>query len=201
MLVDLAEFVHPVYEQLRNVVPDSALLSLNAESLRNLAANGRNEFAALSKALELWIAKWHLNADWIRSTALATLFNWTGRVIDGKQLRFGVAPYSAADPLKPDEQFFSFSDYGWRITSETKSAFMARVRAEFEEILGGYVTRIENRVEKEGWKNTPEIRKTEKDPDPFRHFEWLVRSQCQGWTKAKIAREYRFGNPRNAKSV
>jgi len=99
------------------------------------------------------------------------------------------------------EQAFSFSDFGWRIANETRKAFVQRVRAEFNSNLAGYVRRVERRAEDAGWTKTPEIRKSRKDSDPFRHFEWLVRWQCQGWTSTEIAKEYSLGNPRKAKST
>jgi hypothetical protein len=201
VLVDLAESVRPAYEQLRSTIEEAELLSLNSEALRKRAESDRNEFATLLKSLDEWLEGQHLNADWVRDTALATLFGWTGRVIQGHQLRFGSPPYSAVNPLRPDELLFSFSDYGWTVTNETRNRFVARVRAEFESTLAGYISRIEDRLEEQGWKKTPEIRKAENDSDSFRHFEWLVRWQCQGWTTTQIAKKYGLGNQRKAISA
>jgi hypothetical protein len=201
VLVDLAESVRPNYERVRNVMDQSELLSLDAEILRNLAKNGRNEFASLLTVLEAWIERHSLDAEWVRNMAFRTLFHWTGRnvVVQGRPLRF-MAPVSATNS-QMIEVPFSFSDFGWRTANETRKAFVQRVRAEFNSNLAGYVRRVERRAVDAGWTKTPEIRKSGKDSDPFRHFEWLVRWQCQGWTTTKIAKEYGLGNARKAKST
>jgi hypothetical protein len=201
VLVDLAESVRPNYERVRTTMDQSKLLSLDAETLRNLAKNDRNEFASLLASLEAWTERHSLNADWVRNMVLRTLFHWTGRnvVVQGQPLQFS-APTPAKNSLMA-ELPFSFSDYGWRITDETRNAFVARVTAEFNSHLAGYVRRVESRAEEAGWKRTPQIRKSGKDSDAFRHFEWLVRWQCQGWTTTKIARQYGPGNSRKGKSA
>ena len=132
---------------------------------------------------------------------LRTLFHWTGRIVasHGAQLRFS-API-LANLVTVEEVPFSFSDFGWIITNETKKAFVARTKAHFNSHLTGYVTRLKRRAEEAGWKKTPAIRKSGKHPDSFRHFEWLVRWQCQGWTTTQIAKKYGLGNPRKAKSA
>ncbi|MGZ3436457.1 MAG: hypothetical protein ACXU9O_09330, partial [Gemmatimonadaceae bacterium] len=56
VLRDLAESVRPAYERLRIEIGDAELLSLNAETLRNLAKHGRNDFGSLLERLEDWIA-------------------------------------------------------------------------------------------------------------------------------------------------
>lgn len=201
VLVDLAESVRPNYERVRTTMDQSELLSLDAETLRNLAKNDRNEFASLLAALEAWIEKHSLDADWVRNMVLRTLFHWTGRivVVRGQPLQF-----AAPIPVRNSaivEMPFSFSASGWKITNQTRKAFVERVRAEFDSYLAGYVRRVESRAEEAGWKRTPGIRKTGEDSDPFRHFEWLVRWQCQGWTTTEIAKEYGLGNPRKPKSA
>lgn len=201
VLVDLAESVRPNYERVRSIIDQAEPLSLDAEILRHLAKNGRDEFAPLLAALEGWIERHSLNAEWVRNMALRTLFHWTGKivVVQGQPLRF-MAPISANNS-EIIEQPFSFSDYGWRITNETRTTFIARITAEFNSYLGGYLSRVESRAEGAGWTRTPQIRKSEKDSDLFRHFEWLVRWQCQGWTTTEIAKEYGLGNPRKPKSA
>ena len=193
--------MRPNYERVRTIIDQSELLSLDAETLRHLAKNGRNEFASLLAALEAWIERHSLDADWVRNMVLQTLFHWTGRnvVVQGQSLRF-MAPISANNS-EMIEQPFSFSDFGWRITNETRKGFVERVTEEFNSYLKGYVHRTKRRAEEAGWMKTPEIRKSEKNSDPFRHFEWLVRWQCQGWTTTKIAKEYGLGNARKAKST
>ena len=79
VLVDLAKSVRPNYERVRTILDQSELLSLDAETLRNLAKNGRNDFASLQAALEAWIESHILDAIWVRNMVLRTLFHWTGR--------------------------------------------------------------------------------------------------------------------------
>lgn len=201
VLVDLVESVRPAYEQLRTVVPESDLISLNSGALRTLAETRRNEFAPVLVALDTWTERWHLDADWARDMALTTLFGWTGTVIRGNQLKFAWPSISAANPLKPEEQLFSFSDYGWIVTRETRNEFVARIRAEFEFKLAGYVKRVDSKAKNAGWKKTPEIRQSAKGADLFRHFEWLVRWQVQKWTTTQIAAKYGIGNRRKKKSA
>ncbi|MEX2109079.1 MAG: hypothetical protein WD802_00550 [Gemmatimonadaceae bacterium] len=199
VLVDLAESVRPNYEGVRTLMDESELLSLDAKTLRSRAKNARNEFAALLASLEAWIEKHSLDADWVRNMVLRTLFHWTGRdVVGGPPLRF-TAPISAKK-AEMIPQPFLFSDFGWKITNETRKAFGQRIKAEFNSSLAGYLTRVEQSAEKAGWTKTPEIRKSGKDSDSFRHFEWLVRWQCQNWTTVKIAKKYGRGNPRKVKS-
>lgn len=201
VLVDLAESVRPNYERVRTIMDHFELLSLDAEILRNLAKNGRNEFASLLATLEGWIERHNLNAEWVRNMALRTLFHWTGKivVVQGQRLQF-TAPISGTNS-KMAEVPFSFSESGWRITDETRTIFIARITAEFDSYLAGYMSRVESRAEEAGWTRTPQIRKSENGSDVFRHFEWLVRWQCQRWTTTKIAKEYGLGNPRKAKSA
>lgn len=201
VLIDLAESVRRDYERVRTVTEASELLSLNAETLRNLAQNDRNEFAALSEALEAWIERHNLDADWVRDMVLRMLFHWTGRIVvgQGAQLRFSAPIFT--NLVKVEEVPFSFSDLGWIITNETRKAFVARAKAQFDSHLAAYVRRVERQAEEAGWKKTPAIRKSGKDSDSFRHFEWLVRWQCQGWTTTQIAKKYGLGNPRKAKSA
>ncbi|MFL5482871.1 MAG: hypothetical protein ACJ8AK_11845 [Gemmatimonadaceae bacterium] len=199
VLVDLAESVRPNYERIRAVMDQDELLSLDAETLRKLGNTDRNEFAVLIAALEDWIKRHSLNTEWVRNMVLRTLFEWTGTivVVPGRRLQFS-APISVKKS-KWAEMPFSFSDNGWRITDETEKAFVARVSAEFNSHLGGYVRRVRSQAEEAGWTKTPKIRKSDKDSDLFRHFEWLVRWQCQRWTHAKIAKEYGLNNPRKLK--
>lgn len=199
VLVDLAESVRPNYERVRTKIDPNELLSLDAETLRKLSTSDRNEFADLLAALEAWIKVHNLDADWVRNMALRTLFHWTGRivVVQGQPLQF-IAPILVKNSLIA-EMPFSFSADGWRITGETQSAFDTKVRAEFDAYLKGYIRRVRNRAVEAGWKTTPQIRKSGENSDVFRHFEWLVRWQCQRWTTTKIAKEYGLGNPRKRK--
>jgi hypothetical protein len=177
------------------------LLSLEVETLRQFATNGRNDFGGLLAALEAWTERYSLNADWVRNMGLRTLFHWTGRIVvaKGQRLQFS-APISVTKPGSAEIPF-SFSASGWRITDETRNAFAARVTAEFKSYLAGYEKRVRRQAEEAGWTKTPQIRKSEKGPDAFRHFEWLVRWQCQRWTTAEIGKEYDLGNPRKTKSA
>jgi hypothetical protein len=203
VLVDLARSVRPDYEAVKSVMDESDLLSLNTEALRNLAKDDQNEFAALLVALDAWIERHNLDGDWVRDMVLRTLFHWTGRIVAGQegQLRF-TAPISAPNLIKVDEVPFSFSNFGWIITNETRKAFATRTKAQFDFHLAEYVKGVERRAEEAGWKKTPAIRKSGKDSDSFRHFEWLVRWQCQGWTtpKAKSAKKPALsaGSPKRA---
>jgi hypothetical protein len=201
VLVDLAKSVRPHYERVRTTMDQSELLPLDAETLRQLAKNGRNEFASLLAALEGWIERHNLNAEWVRDMVLRTLFHWTGKivVVQGQRLQF-TAPISGPNS-KMAEVPFSFSESGWRITDETRATFFARITAEFDSYLAGYMSRVESRAEEAGWTRATQIRKSEKGADVFRHFEWLVRWQCQGWTTTEIANQYGLGNPRKAKSA
>jgi hypothetical protein len=201
VLVDLAESVRPNYERIRAVIDQDELLSLDAETLRDLAKDRRNDFGGLLAALEAWTERYSLNADWVRNMALRTLFHWTGKIVatKGQRLQF-IAPISGPNS-KMAEVPFSFSESGWRITDETRTTFVARITAEFDSYLAGYMNRVESRAKKAGWMRTTQIRKSEKGADAFRHFEWLVRWQCQRWTTTKIAKEYGLGNPRKAKSA
>lgn len=201
VLVDLAESVRPNYERVRSVMDQDELLSLDADTLRNLAKIDRNEFPPLLAALEAWTKRHNLNAEWVRNMVLRTLFEWTGKilVVPGRRLQFS-APISAKKSVMAEIPF-SFSAYSWRITDETENAFRARVTTEFRTYLDGYIGRVSAHAEEAGWTKTPQVRKSGKDSDGFRHFEWLVRWQCQKWTTTKIAKQYGLGNPRKAKSA
>jgi hypothetical protein len=200
VLVNLAESVRPNYERVRSLMDEPKLLSLDAATLRNLATNDRHEFAPLLAALEAWVHRQNLNADWVRNMVLRTLFHWTGNVVaQGQRLQF-VAPIPVRNAVMTKIPF-SISDYGWRITEETRTTFIARITVKFDSYLAGYLSRVESRAEEGGWTRTPQIRKSEKGSDVFRHFEWLVRWQCQGWTTTAIAKEYGLGNPRKPKSA
>lgn len=201
VLVDLAESVRPNYERVRTIMDQSELLSLDAEQLRHLAKHGRNEFASLFAAVEAWIEAYSLDAEWVRDMVLRTLFHWTGKivVVQGQRLQFTV-PIPVKHAVMAEIPF-SISDYGWRITDETRTTFVARITTEFDDYLDRYLDRVESRAEEAGWTRTPQIRKSENGSDGFRHFEWLVRWQCQRWTTTQIAKEYGLGNPRKRKSA
>lgn len=201
VLTDLAQSVRPDYEQLRNVTEASELLLLNAEMLRHFAHDNQHEFAPLWRALEAWIKRHNLDADWVRDMALRTLFHWTGRIVASRGIKLHFSAPILPNLVTVEEAPFVLSDFGWIITNETRKAFVARITAEFNSYLAGYLRRVENRAKETGWIKTPQIRKSEKDSDAFRHFEWLVRWQCQQWTTTKIAKEYGLGNPRKPKSA
>jgi hypothetical protein len=199
VLVDLATNVRPFYESQRHTLPYHELLTLSSDRLRKLADARVGEFDLLQESVE---EKYHLKADWVRDTSLRTLWHWTGAriVVPNRTLLFTPLSNSGANPLTPEQMRISFSDYGWEMTNETRSAFVKRIQTSFESFLDEYVALADKRAIKAGWKKTPALRRSARNSDTLRHLEWFVRWQIQEWTTTQIADEYGLGYARTRKS-
>jgi len=164
----------------------------------NCAALETPEVLAKYPALELvreslwkWSMKWHLDADWVRDTALRTLYHrWSGAQ---PRREWVFLSYNGEEPVPEIERALRFDDFGWEMTRYTKRTAEKKIRAKFDNFLKGYFGRLEERAEARGYQRTPELRPSKENQNPLRHIEWFFRWQIQGWSYRQIAEKYRIG--------
>jgi hypothetical protein len=75
---------------------------------------------------------------------------------------------------------FTFSVPRWQPLAETKTAFMNRVRARFDEELAAHLATVTSELP-DGVEHTP-------DRTPVLHFQWLARFQVDRESMTAIAR-------------
>lgn len=173
------------------------LLSLTPELLRSKSEVNRGRYRSLLKALDAWCGRWHLDAEWVRKYVLFTLFNWSNgnAVAEGKVNGvWGFPGEPMSDPFPRSDLLFNYQNDGWRMTEDTRALFRRRAVEEFEMRLDGYISNFEDRALAEGWKRTPQIRRSKSNQDPYRAVEWLVRWNIQEWPAERIAARYGLGN-------
>ncbi|NPV52636.1 MAG: hypothetical protein HPY71_03830 [Firmicutes bacterium] len=172
VLKALAEEVYPCYqgEDMR-YVPDS-----------------------LRAALDAWMQKFHIKADWILEQALDTMSLWRQYppVLKWEPLEWGIIALGPAEwyPVPKEEQRLIFHSDGWHIDIETRGQARDRLMSEFKAYLEEYLNYVEAIAGGRGWTRTFEKRGRSARGKPDLHFEWLVRHQVQGWTCERIAEEY-----------
>lgn len=129
-----------------------------------------------------------LPPEWAEPCALAAWFETEDRPelpeLPEPVLR---AKFSDPETFRP-ELFFFRSD--WPLVEvETRQQAAARIRAEFEKELNVYLDAIEDQAKAAGMERTPQ--KRARKGDATQHYEWLARSEVQGWSHAQIAKYYR----------
>lgn len=124
-----------------------------------------------------WGERVSLTDYWHRSVAWATLHLMAA---DPEINSFAI-PAGQARGSYP----FVFEDSGWDVARETREEAKERMQAAFQGHLSGYLDGIEGEFRARGWV-PPRPTRAKRG----RYMEWLVRWQCQGWTKQRIAEEY-----------
>lgn len=164
----------------------------------NCAALESPEVLARYPALELvkeslwkWSLKWHLDADWVRDTALRTLYHRRSGAQPRREWVF--LSYSGEEPVPEIERALRFDDFGWEMTRYTKKTAEKQIRAKFDNFLEGYFGRLEMRAKERGYLRTPELRPSKENPNPLRHIEWFCRWQIQRWSYRRIAESAKVG--------
>ncbi len=154
------------------------------------------EMSALRDRLSTWSSHWNLTDDWALDSAIRTLRSMEAKSrrrasvdIDGELVL--LPPWVVAGArIVP----FTFERRGWIPQKQQWIAYQAETREEFEHQLKKYRDDWASWLEASGpWrpglKRSPEKR-TRGGDDAFRHSDWLVRFQVQGWTHERIAKEY-----------
>jgi hypothetical protein len=175
LLTSLEERINFAHE----VIAEAGATPTRLKILNRLTsfANFRDEFLH-------WCDAWHWHDEWQMDAALDTLRHWWyggdeplgwGLFCKGEEIRFG-----------RDEMRFSFEHEGWMPSRQTWKDAAAELRRAFEEQVGEYRERLERLAIERGLEKAP----VKRGSDPARHLEWLVRWQCQRWTKREIADTY-----------
>jgi hypothetical protein len=145
-----------------------------------LAAPWR-EVEPLRAALNAWADRIHLNVEWVLDAALETLYVWyTKGVPSTLSWSYWFGNILVSRPV------FQFTHPGWWVTQQTRDEAAEAIRSAFEVELNAYLHRIKAAAIARGMRRTSRKRGT-------RHFEWLVRYQCQGWSQGRIAKHYHAG--------
>ena len=142
----------------------------------------------LAVALKRWSIRWHLDAEWVRRRALATLDSWKHR-LGGPQNQWpkkfsaGIAGYWSMFPDDEERRFAPVLP-SWDPEAESWRKYEARVRDLFDHTLLEYRGHLEDLALKRGGQRPFRPR-----AGAQRDYEWLVRWQVQQWDRARIARQ------------
>jgi hypothetical protein len=121
------------------------------------------------RALVDWAAEFHLLAPWVLCAALRSMRLWDRDYCKGRFVEISMVLGGVPRLKLP----------GWNPTLMTWDRYLRRVNNQLRE----YRNAIEKKAKAAG------LEPAKQKYEPL-HFEWVVRFQVQGWSKAKIARKY-----------
>jgi hypothetical protein len=132
-----------------------------------------------------WAFKFGLAQPWCYRAAWGTL----SHMRKNSKFAWFTAPLPAGWEIIP----FRLELPGWNVGAELRAKAKARIRNEvlssLDKALEDHLDACEANMLAHGWTRPRKVRRRGgKIPA---HMEWFVRWQCQGWTKARIADEYR----------
>ncbi len=132
---------------------------------------------SLCAALDEWLIRWNLDGNWVRDSALRTLY---ASIIDSS-----IDEWVAFNPIWPgvlntEEESFDFHSR-WEPTNESEANARARIEGEFKRSLASFLNASKAIASQRGLKRTPTPREEDRDR------RWLVSYQVVELSVENIA--------------
>jgi hypothetical protein len=142
----------------------------------------------LNEALNSWAAKYNLDADWCKDTALRAFEYW-GTAPEDYDTDYWEGggwtdvPMEIGDSPDFAERSFTFSHSIDGLIWSTREQIVSELRSEFERVVSDYVNHLENVLRDAGHTISPKKRSAD-------HFIWFIRYQVQKKSQNKIVQEF-----------
>lgn len=136
----------------------------------------------LRERLLSWARLWHLDADWVLSTALRTLAWWCVEPPANEADRdWHYSQHGIGEVIVPTKaQPFVFVHAGWEPAFQTRADARTEIEAAFRMHLRNYLDAIARLATERGAVRTMQQRQRD-------HFRWLVEFQIHGLRYGEIA--------------